>query len=324
LNVKNVDLFLNPAQGLVYDVWDSSVRYDYPIPESGFTIGYPVPGGVDSTFINPEPKKKTFFEFYQTFWENMINVRNRQYITDGKTGGYPTLQSIWWKYIESEQTVGIPNNKYTYQKLIDYINGMGPYWMKLVEQMIPATTLWNTGTRFENSVLQKQKFVYRRQRGCQFIPVPVDPCFIITNIFDYTCQTEYVDFNIYAWLNGDTSVSNFQSILANRLNVMLAQQGLTLNDCIQSSVQTVWYVDLMIGNTQVIKQPFYTGYGLTDVPTNSNWRNALIQNLPLLFPYGFTYFLNGNNLTITNMTCTPMNLNKSVKLNVCMDIGINC
>ena len=324
LNVKNVDLFLNPAQGLVYDVWDSSVRYDYPIPESGFTIGYPVPGGVDSTFINPEPKKKTFFEFYQTFWENMINVRNRQYITDGKTGGYPTLQSIWWKYIESEQTVGIPNNKYTYQKLIDYINGMGPYWMKLVEQMIPATTLWNTGTRLENSVLQKQKFVYRRQRGCQFIPVPVDPCFIITNIFDYTCQTEYVDFNIYAWLNGDTSVSNFQSILANRLNVMLAQQGLTLNDCIQSSIQTVWYVDLMIGNTQVIKQPFYTGYGLTDVPTNSNWRNALIQNLPLLFPYGFTYFLNGNNLTITNMTCTPMNLNKSVKLNVCMDIGINC
>lgn len=324
LNVKNIDLFLNPAQGLVYDVWDSSVRYDYPIPESGLTIGYPVPGGVDSTFVNPEPKKKTFFEFYQTFWENMINVRNRQYITDGKTGGYPTLQSIWWKYIESEQTVGIPNNKYTYQKLIDYINGMGPYWMKLVEQMIPATTIWNTGTRLENSVLQKQKFVYRRQRGCQFIPVPVEPCFIITNIFDYTCQTEYTDFNIYAWLNGDRNVSNFQSILANRLNIMLAQQGLTLNDCIQSSVQTVWYVDLIIGNNQIIKKPFYTGYGFTDVPTNSNWRNALIQNLPSLYPFGFTYFLNGNNLTITNMTCTPTNLNKSVKLNVCMDISINC
>jgi len=105
---------------------------------------------------------------------------------------------------------------------------------------------------------------------------------------------------------------------------MLAQQGLTLNDCVQSSVETTWYVDLVIGGTQVIKQPFYTGYGLTDVPSNSNWRNALIQNLPLLYTYGFTYFLNGNNLTITNMTCTPMNLNKSVKLNVCMDIGINC
>ena len=43
LNVKNVDLFLNPSQGLVYDVWRESVNYDYPFPESGLTVGYPVP-----------------------------------------------------------------------------------------------------------------------------------------------------------------------------------------------------------------------------------------------------------------------------------------
>ena len=324
LNVKNIDLFLNASQGLVYDVWVQSRKYDYPIPESGFTVGYPVPGGVDSTFINPEPKKKTFFEFYQTFWENMINTRNRQYITDGKTGGYPTLQSVWWKYIQSEETVGLPNNKYTYQKLIDYINGLGPFWMKLVEQMIPATTIWNTGTKLENSILHRQKFVYRRQRGCEFVPVPVEPCFIITNIFDYTCQTEYVDFNIFPWLNGDTNVSNFQSILANRLNNMLTAQGLTLNDCIQSSVETNWIVDLEIAGQKLIQQPFYTGYGLTDVPSNAAWRNSLIQNLPSIYDYGFTYFLNGNNLTITNMTCSPKNMNKSVKLNVCIDISISC
>jgi hypothetical protein len=324
LNVKNVDLFLNPAQGLVYDVWDQSRRFDYPIPESGLTIGYPVPGGVDSTFVNPEPKKKTFFEFSQTFWENMINVRNRQYITDGKTGGYPTLQSIWWKYIESEQTVGLPNNKYTYQKLIDYVNGIGPYWMKLAEQMFPATTIWNTGVRMENSVLQRQKFVYRRQRGCQFIPVPVDPCFIISNIFDYTCATEYVDFNIYPWLNGDVDVSNFDSILSNRVNAMLAQSGLTLNDCIQNSVETNWYVDLRIGGDIIIQELYYTGYGLTDVPTNRAWRNALIQYLPQLYDFGFTYFLNGNVLTITNLTCTERNIGETLSLNSGINISINC
>ena len=94
LNVKTTDIFMNPGQGLVYGIWDSSVKYDYPIPESGLTVGYPVPGGVDWTFVDPQPKKKTFFEFSQTFWENMINTRNRQYISDGKTGGYPTLQSL--------------------------------------------------------------------------------------------------------------------------------------------------------------------------------------------------------------------------------------
>ena len=324
LNVKNVDIFLNPAQGLVYDVWDQSRKYDYPIPESGLTIGYPVPGGVDWTYVNPKPKKKTFFEFSQTFWQNMINTRNRQYISDGKTGGYPTLQSIWWKYIESEQTVGLPNNKYTYQKLIDYVDGIGPYWTKLVEQMIPATTIWNGGVRLENSVLHKQKFVYRRQRGCQFIPVPVDPCYIISSIFDYTCNTEYAEFNIYPWLNGDINVSNFDSILSNRINNMLSSSGLTLNECNQNSVQTEWYVDLRIDNQILIQESFYFGYGYNDVPTNTEWRTALIDYLPILYDYGYTYFLNGNTLTITNLGCITQNLEETVYLNVGINININC
>ena len=324
LNVKNIDLFLNPAQGLVYDVWDQSRKYDYPIPESGLTIGYPVPGGVDWTYIDPKPKKKTFFEFSQTFWQNMINARNRQYISDGKTGGYPTLQSIWWKYIESEQTVGLPNNKYTYQKLIDYVTGIGPYWTKLVEQMIPATTIWNTGVRLENSVLHKQKFVYRRQRGCQFIPVAVDPCYIISDIFNYTCNSEYVDFNIYPWFNGDINATNFNSILSNRINNMLSENGLTLNQCYQNSVQTEWYIDLRINNQILIQNTFYNGYGYTDVPTELQWRNSLIYYLPTLYDYGYTYYLNGNNLTITNLGCNSENLQDTVFLNVGININIKC
>jgi hypothetical protein len=324
LNVKNVDLFMNPGQGLVYGVWDSSVKYNYPIPESGLTVGYPVPGGVDWTYIDPQPKKKTFFEFSQTFWQNMINTRNRQYITDGKTGGYPTLQSLWWKYIESEATVGIPNNKYTYQKLIDYVEGIGPYWTKLVEQMIPATTIWNGGIRYENSILQKQKFVYRRQRGCQFIPVPIDPCYIIGNIFQYNCATEYVDFYIYPWLNGDTNVSNFSAILNNRVTDLLVQNNLSSTQCIADSIQSDWYVNLTIGNDTVINTLFYVGYGSTDVPTNSQWRNALIESLPMLYDYGFTYFLNGNNLRITSLVCEPKNLNEIVSLNAGIMININC
>jgi hypothetical protein len=324
LNVKNVDIFLNPAQGMVYDVWDVSRNYDYPIPESGLTVGYPVPGGVDWTYVDPKPKQKTFFEFAQTFWQNMINTRNRQYISDGKTGGYPTLQSIWWKYIESEQTVGVPTHQYTYQKLIDYVNGIGPYWTKLVEQMVPATTIWNSGVRLENSIFNKQKFVYRRQRGCQFIPVPIDPCFIISNIFDYTCSTEYVDFNIYPWLNGDIDVSNFSSILVNRINNMLAQSGVTLNQCNQNSVATEWFVDLRIGGEILVQETFYNGYGMTDVPLDSQWRNALITYLPQIYNYGYTYFLNGNTLTITNLSCLPQNMKDTVSLNVGINININC
>jgi hypothetical protein len=324
LNVKNIDLFLNPAQGLVYDVWDQSRQYDYPIPESGLTVGYPVPGGVDSTYINPEPKKKTFFEFSQTFWQNMINARNRLYITDGKTGGYPTLQSIFWKYLESEQTVGLPNNQYTYQKLIDYVNGIGPYWIKLVEQMIPATTIWNGGVKFENSIFNRQKFVYRRQIGSQFVPVVVKGCEIIGNVFDYTCTSEYTDFSIFPWLNGDISVSNFSGILNKSLNNLLSANGLSATQCNLNSIKSTWFVDLKIGNDQIIQIPFYTGYGQTDVPTNTLWKNSLTTYLPNLYNFGFIYFLNGNTLKITSSTCEAKNLNETVVLCAGINLDINC
>jgi hypothetical protein len=176
----------------------------------------------------------------------------------------------------------------------------------------------------ENSILHKQKFVYRRQRGCQFIPVPVDPCYIISNIFDYTCSEEFTFFNIYPWLNGDVEVGNFNSILANRVNKMLSESGYTLNDCVQDSVQTEWYVDLRIENELLIKEPFYSGYGYTDVPTLAMWRESLNQYLPLLYNYGFTFFINGNELTITSLTCTQKNINETLTLNVGIQININC
>jgi hypothetical protein len=93
-----------------------------------------------------KPKEKTFFEFAQSFYNNFINVRNRQTIFDGKTGGYPTLQSVFWRYLQSEETVGLPTNKFTYQKLIDYTLGLGDYWQRLLEQVVPSTTLWLTPT----------------------------------------------------------------------------------------------------------------------------------------------------------------------------------
>ena len=166
LNVKNIDLFLNPGQAITYDVWYLSNTKNYPIPFSGLSSPYPQTGGTDWTVINPQPQIEDFFEFKSTFWKNMINVRNRQQSTDGKTSGYPTLQSIFWNYRTSFENVGITNDNFNYTNMINYINSIGTYWVRLVEQMVPATTIWNTGTRFENSIFHRQKFIYRPQRGC--------------------------------------------------------------------------------------------------------------------------------------------------------------
>jgi hypothetical protein len=150
-------------------------------------------------------------------------------------------------------------------------------------------------------------------------------------IFDYTCYTEFTEFNIYPWNNGDPNVSDFDSILLNRVNYMLDQSGLTLNQCYSDSVLSEWYVDLIIDGQQIIKEPFYTGRGITDSPSDIQWLSALIQYLPQLTGYGYAYFLNGSNLTITNLSCLQEmvgeegeNVVNSVLLNIGINININC
>jgi hypothetical protein len=146
----------------------------------------------------------------------------------------------------------------------------------------------------------------------------------VGSCFNYDCSTEFVEFKVFPWLNGNGTVTNFQGVLAQSLQTFLAQEDLTLNDCITNTLSTTWYVDLKLGNEQIIQYPFYQGDGLNDVPTNSLWKNSLADNLDNLYRYGLNYFLNGNTLNVTNMDCIPKNLQTQLTLNVGINISINC
>ena len=325
LNAKNVDLFLNPGQGILYNVWSMSKNYNYPIPNSGMTPTYPSYGSYDWTFINPQPNKKTFFEFAQTFVQQTINARTRWYSTDGKTSGYPDLLNIYYNYLLSEQNVGIPNDNFTYQKLIEYVDGLGPYWIRLTQQMIAASTIWNTGTRLENSPLQRQKFVYRRQSGCQMVPVVNDPCLAKGQLFSYDCTSESATCSIYPWIGNQTSdVSSFSQVLYNVLYSYLNSQGYQLSDCLTNTLYSQWYVDVRINGTQVIQSKFFEGYGTSQVPTNNQWKAALLFNLSQLINEGYYFYVNGNTVTVYNLTCVGTTEVTTLQINVGVNIDITC
>mgnify|MGYP003673195738 CR=1 FL=1 len=99
-----------------------------------------------------------FKEFKKDFWRVFIDVRDRMTVSDGKTGGYHMLQQIYLSYLKS---ICGNNNQYTYNKMVDYSQSMGDYWVRIIEQMVPATTLWTSGLKVENSVLHRDKFVYK-------------------------------------------------------------------------------------------------------------------------------------------------------------------
>jgi hypothetical protein len=339
LNVKNVDIFMNPSQGLVYDVWNMSRTYNFPIPEQGLryvpptycdpnpNTPYPSRGGIDWTEIVPKPKQKTFFEFAQSFWHNTINVRNRQFITDGKTGGYPTLQSIYWKYLESMSLAGVDNDNFTYQTMIDYVNGLGDYWIRLIEQMVPATTIWNTGVKYENSIFHRQKFVWRRQMGCQIVLVPCNPCLLVGQIFQYDCPIQALTCPLYPWEEG-SRITNFGGILGATLKPFLISNGLTLGDCDLTTLQTTWYVNVNFNGTDIINYPFFNGLGYNNplsVPTEAAWTGAVQTSFVTLQDYGLSYVITGNNtFTVYNNNCIPLSETQTFTLNVGINFNLLC
>ena len=312
LNRKNIELFMNMGQGLTYDVWQMSRDRGYPIPATGLTSPYPTPGGVDWTVIDPRPKEKSFFDFAQSFYKNMINVRNRQTAT-----GYPTLSSLYWKYLTSEQDVNIPSNKYTYQKMIDYTNGIGDYWMRLVEQVIPASTLWSGGQKMENSVFHQQKHVYRVQRGCDIVVVDCVPCEIEGPLWNYNCSKQTVDCNLYP-------SSSFGQILSQQLSSIVEASGYTTSQCDLNSVLSEWYIDLRLDSNILVQEKFYTGYGNQDSPSNNDWLNAVNAYFQYLYQDGMDYTIDGNTITFSNTGCDPTFTDKTITLNVGINITINC
>jgi hypothetical protein len=333
LNVKNTSIFLNPSQGLLYDVWVQSNEYDYPIPQSGLTYPYATTGGTDATEINPQPKSKSFFEFASTFAKNMINVRNRMYINDGKTGGYPTLQSIFWKYIEAPYTVNIPTNKYTYEKLIKFVEGINPYWIKLVEQMIPATTLWMGGLKFENSIFHKQKYVYKRVMSgfTRNEPKVITISDInISSIIPISSGDEYITSPIFSDIcikNGISMVAtpsdSFQVILGNAIGSTIEEFDLS---CDGTNVLTSWYSEIVLNSSIVAKVKFYDGIGNDDVPTNQLWETSLINALSNLYYYDINYTtpINGV-IKFVDLDCVDeIATNKLLTINVGVDVNIIC
>ena len=188
--------------------------------------------------------------------------------------------------------------------------------------MIPASTIWNTGVRYENSALHRQKFAWRRQRGCALVPVPCEPCSFKTNVFAKDCPVESVECGIYPTVTMD-------NVLTASLNNYLTSNGYELNDCQTNSLNSIWFVNLQVDNTTLVSESFFTGYGLNivglSVPTNQQWEDSLINGLSSLNDYGYGYFLTEDDTVIVyNEVCSVSDLEINFKINIGIQFIITC
>jgi hypothetical protein len=203
--------------------------------------------------------------------------------------------------------------------MVDYVTNLGDYWIRLVEQMIPATTIWVGGVKFENSIFHRQKFAYRIQRGCAIVPVPCEPCFLNSSLFPYDCIDETTSCSLYP-------EESFAEILYNLVLTYLLENSIPASCLINNSnsLVTDWYLILKIDSQELINEKIYTGAGLLNTPTNQIWLNSLNTYLPNLINYGLNYFFEGNTLYVSNAGCDATYKDKQLQLIVGVDFEITC
>jgi hypothetical protein len=189
---------------------------------------------------------------------------------------------------------------------------------------MPATTIWNSGVKYENSAFHRQKFVWRRQRGCQIVPVPCNPCTLIGPILTYDCPEANTVCDIYPWTSNPSIGSNFGSVLNNVVN-----NNTIGSNCDFNTINTDWYVNISLGGTVIINEKFFDGVGIglpegISYPSQSQWLIALQTQLDSLIIYGLDYIISGNQVTVFTTTCDGTNLNSQFKINVGINFTISC
>lgn len=94
------------------------------------------------------------FEYYMT--SELIDTKNRQTISS-----YPTLRALYDRYINSYHYCGNNSSAFDYITMDQFAGLVGSYWVDIVEQVIPSTTIWGSIKIYSNTIFDQQKYKYR-------------------------------------------------------------------------------------------------------------------------------------------------------------------
>jgi hypothetical protein len=110
--------------------------------------------------------------FDQLVLSNLIDAKSRQTISD-----YPLLRLFYELYLNASNCGSDLSGKFTYDTMFEFMDKIGDYWLDLLEQVVPATTIWegcdNSGKIYRNTIFDQNKFKYKKY-SLNFIDV--DQC----------------------------------------------------------------------------------------------------------------------------------------------------
>jgi hypothetical protein len=113
----------------------------------------------------------------------LIDVKNRKTIS-----AYPTLRALYDRYMNSTDYCSTNSSRFDYNTMDSFSNLIGNYWVDIIEQVIPATTIWGSTKIYSNTIFDDQKFRYRQYSTL-------------------TCTNPFYGFNLPSPINGTTGTT---------------------------------------------------------------------------------------------------------------------
>ena len=162
INSKEIDLDINIASAIETDVW--CYLKDNPCILTGETTCNPCVTGCcgdnkidfQSLMTQPLSAVTTVEDFGYYLVTELTDAKNRQTIS-----GYPTLRALYDRYMNSLEFCGTDSSKFTYYTIDQFASLLDNYWSDLIEQVVPATTIWGSVKVYTNTIFDQQKFKYR-------------------------------------------------------------------------------------------------------------------------------------------------------------------
>jgi hypothetical protein len=110
----------------------------------------------DSLMTQPLSAVTTVEDFEYFVTSELIDAKNRQTIS-----GYPTLRALYDRYLNSEIFCGVKSSSFDYLTIDQFAGLVGNYWVDIIEQVIPSTTIWGSVKVYSNTMFDQQKFKYK-------------------------------------------------------------------------------------------------------------------------------------------------------------------
>ena len=167
INTKEIDLDISIASAIETDVWcyisdnpcllTAITQTNSCLCDSLQCCSGDTNLDFNTLLTQPLSAVTTVEEFEYYLSSELIDAKSRKVLS-----GYPTLRALYDRYTNSSKYCPTTSSAFNYVNMDQFSHLIDTYWVDIVEQVVPATTIWGSVKIYGNTIFDQQKFAYKK------------------------------------------------------------------------------------------------------------------------------------------------------------------